>query len=258
MTTSVCSRKGCNHQHTVIIDNAPMSKALVLVCGGSSILFSVLNVKSRLALVDLYTNVLSKYEVWRLFTTHLFFNTPGELLFGLLLLYHFRLFERQMGTLKFSVCSTWNTQVTRACTRHSATYDDRHQQVTLPNTHRMLCLRRVTFLSPCASLRWCKLLSMFCFRRCEEVPWLDRKCDVLVCLVHGVLVMYNIWFGTKRLNTSFADTAICSPPSCSSSLMCLPHIVSVFVVSARTIRSLLISWEPRLPCTSSTKKLRIE
>lgn len=40
-------------------------------------------------------------ELWRLLTHNLMFTTPGELLFGTVLLYFFRLFERQMGSSKF-------------------------------------------------------------------------------------------------------------------------------------------------------------
>ena len=40
---------------------------------------------------------------WRLLVTPLWFSSAGEVLFGLALLYTFRLFERQMGTLRFAV-----------------------------------------------------------------------------------------------------------------------------------------------------------
>jgi len=47
------------------------------------------------------SSVISHYQPWRLLTSHLFFTSPGELLFGLILIYYFRLFERQMGSSKF-------------------------------------------------------------------------------------------------------------------------------------------------------------
>jgi hypothetical protein len=59
-----------------------------------------MRMKDHLDFVDL-SSVISRFQLWRLFTNHLFFTNPGELLFGLLLLYHFRLFERQMGVVKF-------------------------------------------------------------------------------------------------------------------------------------------------------------
>ena len=38
---------------------------------------------------------LERGELWRLFTTNVVFTSPGEALFGMYLLYHFRVFERQ-------------------------------------------------------------------------------------------------------------------------------------------------------------------
>lgn len=48
-------------------------------------------------------SILFNMQFWRLITSHLFFTSPGELLFGTLLIYYFRLLERQMGTEKFAV-----------------------------------------------------------------------------------------------------------------------------------------------------------
>ena len=42
-------------------------------------------------------------ELWRLVTSSLCFTAPGEALFGLVLLYNFRVFERQRGSSKFGV-----------------------------------------------------------------------------------------------------------------------------------------------------------
>lgn len=47
-----------------------------------------------------FTNLI---QFWRLFSHHSFFQTLPEIMFGLLLIYHFRLFERQMGSAKFGV-----------------------------------------------------------------------------------------------------------------------------------------------------------
>jgi hypothetical protein len=44
-----------------------------------------------------------RQELWRLLTSSLCFTTPGEALFGLVLLYQFRVFERQLGSSKFGV-----------------------------------------------------------------------------------------------------------------------------------------------------------
>lgn len=41
------------------------------------------------------------WEPWRLFTHNFFFTTPGELLFGIILLYFFRQTERQIGSSRY-------------------------------------------------------------------------------------------------------------------------------------------------------------
>jgi len=51
-------------------------------------------------------SIIYRYQPWRLITTHFFFTSPGELLFGLILIYYFRLFERQMGSAKFGGYTT--------------------------------------------------------------------------------------------------------------------------------------------------------
>jgi len=81
--------------------NATFSKAILLLTGTLSVGASILKLQHLLEFADL-TSVFSKYQVWRLVTNHFFFGSPGELLFGLLLIYYFRLFERQMGTTKFA------------------------------------------------------------------------------------------------------------------------------------------------------------
>ena len=40
-------------------------------------------------------------QLWRLLTANLVFTKPGEAIFGLYLLYHFRVFERQQGSRKY-------------------------------------------------------------------------------------------------------------------------------------------------------------
>jgi hypothetical protein len=61
-----------------------------------------MNSKSYMSLSEL-SLIVPKLQLWRLFTNHLFFSYPQELLFGLFLIYHFRVFERQMGSAKFGV-----------------------------------------------------------------------------------------------------------------------------------------------------------
>lgn len=92
--------------------NAPLSKALMIVTAGASVLVTMMNSRDRFNLPALSV-LTQRFQLWRLFTNNLFFNTPGETLFGLILIYSFRLFERQMGTSKFGafamLCYTIST-----------------------------------------------------------------------------------------------------------------------------------------------------
>jgi len=80
--------------------NAPISKGLLVLTGFFSIGASVMRLHNQLDFADL-NSIIYSYQPWRLITSHLFFSSPGELLFGLILIYFFRLFERQMGSAKF-------------------------------------------------------------------------------------------------------------------------------------------------------------
>jgi len=75
--------------------NAPIIKGLMFLTTGLTVLAQVSGIRSKLA-------VTHDFQLWRLFTSQLFFTSPGEAVLGLLLLYHFRLFERQMGSNKFA------------------------------------------------------------------------------------------------------------------------------------------------------------
>ncbi len=76
-----------------------MTKLLLLATCGLSIFVSTTHTKSSF---ELY-NFSQLKEFWRIFTQQMFFQSSGELLFGTILLYQFRLFERQLGTSKFLV-----------------------------------------------------------------------------------------------------------------------------------------------------------
>jgi len=81
-------------------DNAPLSLLLLFVTAVGSISASILNVAYQLYL-DRAS--LLKLQVYRLFTSHLFFrSTTGEMFSGLLALYCLRIFERQLGERKFA------------------------------------------------------------------------------------------------------------------------------------------------------------
>jgi hypothetical protein len=73
----------------------------MFLTGGTSVLVGVTNMLPHLKLGSLMGEVVEKMQVWKLVSNHFFFTSPGELLFGLILLYYFRVFERQMGSAKF-------------------------------------------------------------------------------------------------------------------------------------------------------------
>eukprot|EP01103_Thecamoeba_quadrilineata_P006247 TRINITY_DN15976_c0_g1_i1.p1 TRINITY_DN15976_c0_g1~~TRINITY_DN15976_c0_g1_i1.p1 ORF type:complete len:355 (+),score=43.83 TRINITY_DN15976_c0_g1_i1:42-1106(+) len=82
--------------------HAPLSKVFLVTTAAASLFFSLINQQDSFNLVNFDPVITQKFQFWRLFTNQIFFSTPGEMLFGFLLLYFFRLFERQLGTPKFA------------------------------------------------------------------------------------------------------------------------------------------------------------
>jgi len=86
--------------------NAPLLKFLLVVSVGSfllSVFTKNLHITSQTTTVNFIPQIL------RLITHYFFFSGTGETVTGMLLLYHFRLFERQMGSAKFAAftLTTW-------------------------------------------------------------------------------------------------------------------------------------------------------
>jgi len=88
--------------------NAPVMKSITLLVAGSSIGVSVFGMKKMVGLGNPST-LLHGLQLWRLIPNYVFFSNPLEAVLGVLFLYHFRVFERQMGSAKFAafVMSTW-------------------------------------------------------------------------------------------------------------------------------------------------------
>ncbi len=85
--------------------NAPVTKLVVGVVVIATLFGSILGSQKRLVLS---MDAVFKYgQVWRLATHNFVFSTPGELLFGVVLLYYFRQFERQMGSSRFAALATF-------------------------------------------------------------------------------------------------------------------------------------------------------
>ncbi|KAI9362475.1 hypothetical protein DFJ73DRAFT_812526 [Zopfochytrium polystomum] len=81
--------------------NAPVSKAIFITVGLNSLICAVLNARHSFHL-QLFPHVVTHHQFWRLLTTHFVFSNSSEILFGSLLLYHFRLLERQWGSRKYA------------------------------------------------------------------------------------------------------------------------------------------------------------
>eukprot|EP00164_Ancoracysta_twista_P003319 GFYU01004430.1.p1 GENE.GFYU01004430.1~~GFYU01004430.1.p1 ORF type:complete len:331 (-),score=34.05 GFYU01004430.1:313-1305(-) len=85
--------------------NAPVTKGIILLTTGVSLLSAMTSNRSGDARLMAYAltqrDLLSPSQIWRFVSGHLIFGSSGEIFYGLLLLYNFRLFERQMGSIKY-------------------------------------------------------------------------------------------------------------------------------------------------------------
>eukprot|EP01113_Clastostelium_recurvatum_P032036 TRINITY_DN4065_c0_g1_i3.p1 TRINITY_DN4065_c0_g1~~TRINITY_DN4065_c0_g1_i3.p1 ORF type:complete len:317 (+),score=31.30 TRINITY_DN4065_c0_g1_i3:44-952(+) len=84
--------------------HAPLTKLLTFATGSTTLLSSIYGVKG-LELPSLAA--LADGHIWKIFTHQWAFSSPGEAVIGLMLLHNFRIFERQMGTRKYSVFVLW-------------------------------------------------------------------------------------------------------------------------------------------------------
>jgi membrane associated rhomboid family serine protease len=79
--------------------NAPVTKCIVAACGLATVLVGTASGANGFSLS--YQKVVQKLQLWRLFTSSCVFSSTPELLFGLYLVYFFRVFERQIGSNKY-------------------------------------------------------------------------------------------------------------------------------------------------------------
>ena len=82
--------------------NAPLSKFILFLTIGMTLLCSMTNLNKSLSFSQ---DSLQHLKLWQLFSNQLFFSSNPELFWGCILLYYFRLFERQWGTSKFAAFS---------------------------------------------------------------------------------------------------------------------------------------------------------
>lgn len=78
--------------------NAPVTKAVICAVVVTTLFGSIIGSQKRLVLS---LGAVASGQIWRLVTHHFVFSTPGELLFGVTLLYYFRQHERQMGSSRY-------------------------------------------------------------------------------------------------------------------------------------------------------------
>ncbi|KAJ7567178.1 hypothetical protein O6H91_02G135000 [Diphasiastrum complanatum] len=91
--------------------NAPITKGVVLLCGVASVLVGTTRGGIRACALSYYA-ILRKLQLWRLVTSTLVFSSTPELIFGIYLVYFFRVFERQVGSNKYAVFVLFSTALT--------------------------------------------------------------------------------------------------------------------------------------------------
>ncbi|THG00969.1 hypothetical protein TEA_001372 [Camellia sinensis var. sinensis] len=95
-------------------NNAPVTRTFVIACALFTIIFGiqgrsnfdVLLLANRLsyqAFANSNWDIFKKLQLWKPIVSVLAFSSTPEMMFGLYLLYYFRVFERQIGSNKYSV-----------------------------------------------------------------------------------------------------------------------------------------------------------
>lgn len=81
--------------------NAPVTRTFVIA---TALLTILLGIKGRSVKLGLsYEEIFQNFHLWRLIASLFTFSSTPELIFGLYLLAYFRVFERQIGSNKYSV-----------------------------------------------------------------------------------------------------------------------------------------------------------
>eukprot|EP00002_Diphylleia_rotans_P013856 TRINITY_DN2699_c0_g2_i11.p1 TRINITY_DN2699_c0_g2~~TRINITY_DN2699_c0_g2_i11.p1 ORF type:complete len:255 (-),score=51.98 TRINITY_DN2699_c0_g2_i11:1546-2310(-) len=82
--------------------NAPTVKFLMIVSAVLTFFVSLTHTQSNVAFQLEEALLASPPQLWRIVTSQFVFTSSSEVLFGFVLLYYFRIFERQMGSRKFA------------------------------------------------------------------------------------------------------------------------------------------------------------
>ncbi|KAF7803992.1 rhomboid-like protein 20 [Senna tora] len=81
--------------------NAPVTRTFIVFSALFSIFFGIQGRFNSLGLS--HQDIFGKLRLWKLIVSLFAFSSTPELIFGLYLLYYFRVFERQIGSNKYSV-----------------------------------------------------------------------------------------------------------------------------------------------------------
>ncbi|GMJ12168.1 hypothetical protein like AT3G56740 [Hibiscus trionum] len=82
-------------------NNAPVTRSFIIASAVFTVFFGIQGRAFKLGLS--YQDIFGKLNIWKLITSVFAFSSTPELMFGLYLLYYFRVFERQIGSNKYSV-----------------------------------------------------------------------------------------------------------------------------------------------------------
>ncbi|KAF5750296.1 Ubiquitin-associated (UBA) protein isoform 1 [Tripterygium wilfordii] len=83
-------------------NNAPATRAFVIASALFTIFFGIRGRSSKLGLSS-FQDIFGGLHVWKLIVSVFSFSSTPELIFGIFLLYYFRVFERQIGSNKYLV-----------------------------------------------------------------------------------------------------------------------------------------------------------
>lgn len=124
--------------------NAPASKLVTCGCAAATLAAHLLGVADDLALTP---GAVARLHLPRVLASHVVFASPGEAVFGLYLLYHFRVFERQRGTRRYAVFAAVAAALAIAAqvatTALVGSFDPSGGSASsLAGTHRLLAPRR--------------------------------------------------------------------------------------------------------------------
>ncbi|KAL6523297.1 Rhomboid-like protein 20 [Orobanche gracilis] len=82
-------------------NNAPVTRLVVIASALFTIVFGIQGRSRNLAWS--YQDIFKKLQIWKLIVSVFGFSSTPELIFGIYLLYYFRVFERQIGSNKYTV-----------------------------------------------------------------------------------------------------------------------------------------------------------